>query len=1308
MKYIFFSSLFLFYSFKIKSQTTVFDTITTYNIGKSKHIISLVKNEIRKKSSSFQIPLYINQNDSLIGKVNRFNYEGNELELFGNELNNESNFTFTITNDSKIEGRLILFKDKKAFIYSTNINEELLISEVDINSVVCIDYKINDEIEIHNEINESEIVESQPDLQSLPGCPYVLYIDMDGEVSTSSWNGGNTITAAHSGFNLQQMKDIWLSVSEAFAPFNVNVTTNRSVFDAAQKKQRMMCICTPTRTVAPSINTGGIAYIGSFIAGNDDPCWSFGRTVSICAKTVSHEFGHTLLLKHHGNFYGEYYNGHANWVPIMGLAHNKEISHWCKGEYEFANNTKQPDLFVITFNGITVREDDHGNNYNTATVLNFDENGIVLGNQNKGIIEKDTDIDVFKFSTLSRGPVKLDIQPNEKYPNLNIKVRLYDSTEKLLLENSPASRFSASIDTIIEKGEYFLFIEGVGDGLNPIVGFSDYGSLGNYSISGKVSPLNPLPKANFISNKISGCHEMDVQFTDLSYNAKSWQWYFEGGMPSISEEQNPVVKYINSGSFKVSLIVKNEYGEDSIVKQNLINLSTPEVYSAFAHTICSSKDSIILSATANNDSIKWYRKNSNFVLQTGNVFKPNINNNTNYTVLSYSNPNKILVGNYIRGNFANYSKGFIIFDAHQPFILESFTTKNLEDKTVTLILKDENNNVLNSKDIFVRESLFPSYQTRVLVNMEIPKGKNLQIGFDVNPKFEVFTGNIKYPFTVDNVLTIKSSSSINTPYDLYFFMEGWIINSVPSCTSKLQTVEVKFSDMQSPFARNLEVCQGSENIITQNNPNNVQTFWLNNDSIIHIGNDLSLIADTTSLIDVKNYTIIENKYKVGKKLQLNGEFSSANNNTFLVFDTSKDIFLKSALIKAKSNQERTLILKDSIGNIINSKKILTSIGETRIDINMLIPQGTNYQIGFLEETDLYYNDKGVIYPYAIKDLISIKSSSPINNESGLIYPFLFDWEVHENKECFSDTKSFYVFVNSVDNPMINNVSFCENETKIVLQTTNFNTVAWYKNKTDIVPIKISNFLETEVNSDTSFYLSSLSYSMIKRVGDKDLNIINGEFSNNAQYLKFNAYKNFILKSVWINCLQSQNVTIELFDEKNQLIYSSPLYLYSGTQKISLNIPITIGDNYKIGLSNNANCFVKTKFVTFPYSIQNIISITGNSNLNNSYPYLFDWEITDVECESERIEVSAYKDICTNIQYNHQDKVLISPNPFSDNITVSGLIKNSVIKIFDINGKLILECNNFEGTKTLNLSNLNPGVYFLNSSHNNQNFKIIKN
>jgi PKD repeat protein len=62
-------------------------------------------------------------------------------------------------------------------------------------------------------------------------------------------------------------------------------------------------------------------------------------------------------------------------------------------------------------------------------------------------------------------------------------------------------------------------------------------------------------------------------FDRSSGNPNSWEWYFEGGEPSSSNDQNPKgIKYASFGKFSVKLSVTNHYGTDTLTKVDYIDV----------------------------------------------------------------------------------------------------------------------------------------------------------------------------------------------------------------------------------------------------------------------------------------------------------------------------------------------------------------------------------------------------------------------------------------------------------------------------------------------------------------------------------------------------------------------------------------------------------------------------------------------------------------------------------------------------------------------------------------------------------------
>ena len=84
------------------------------------------------------------------------------------------------------------------------------------------------------------------------------------------------------------------------------------------------------------------------------------------------------------------------------------------------------------------------------------------------------------------------------------------------------------------------------------------GEVEDYSV--QISkPVPQPPVADFTVSKTTVSLNEPVLFTDLSLNNPTqWQWYFPGGNPESSTQQNPVVTYATPGEYDVSLIVSKD------------------------------------------------------------------------------------------------------------------------------------------------------------------------------------------------------------------------------------------------------------------------------------------------------------------------------------------------------------------------------------------------------------------------------------------------------------------------------------------------------------------------------------------------------------------------------------------------------------------------------------------------------------------------------------------------------------------------------------------------------------------------------
>jgi len=453
----------------------------------STFVKSLREQAATGRSDGSTLQLRVAPGESLSAKLN-VQQSSTAEELVIGSIANEPHSSFSIRlSGNTLDGTIVLTDKKKAYRYTSDASGNAFVNEVDINSVVCIEYeKDKNSPVITGRTQAAAISPALLTLESYPGANGVVLLDFDGQyVSGTLWNGGNPINAAPSTMTDAQIQEIWEMVSEDYRPFHLNITTNEAVFNSYPQNRRMRVIFTPTNTAAPG--AGGVAYINSFSWTNDTPCWVFNGGVKGGGEAASHEVGHTFGLGHDGRTspVEDYYAGQGSWAPIMGVGYYVAISQWSKGEYANANN-KEDDLAKIagSNHGVGYRADDRGNTIATASALQIDASGSVSAAANFGVIDRTADVDMFSFTT-SGGTVTLNINPATRHPDLDVLATLYNSAGTVITTANPTA-LSASISTSLAQGTYYLSVTGTGAGAANVTGYSNYASLGYYTISGTV------------------------------------------------------------------------------------------------------------------------------------------------------------------------------------------------------------------------------------------------------------------------------------------------------------------------------------------------------------------------------------------------------------------------------------------------------------------------------------------------------------------------------------------------------------------------------------------------------------------------------------------------------------------------------------------------------------------------------------------------------------------------------------------------------------------------------------------------------
>jgi hypothetical protein len=447
------------------------------------------------------------------------NQENGTLTIGGNDPQKGA-FNLSVDAAGNVSGYYHSITNRVAYNYKTDAAGNVIVTEVAIESLLCMDYTRaaiapSDEAAAAKQPARSSAI---PKYNSKPDSKFVIYIDLDGESTNSTW--GNIYAQPLQSWTDAQVFEIWQVSAQDFLPWDINVTTDRAMYDAQPNSRKKMCIVTSTLDAADGEPIGGIAHINSFGGSSFDPCWVFNKGVKKTGETVSHEVGHTLGLYHDGYNGSTYYQGHNAWAPIMGAAYSTKsvtiddanwLGQWSKGEYNGADNGEN-DLGIIASNGFSLRPDQQGNSTSTAADLTVETDGSILSEKNTGIIQSAADLDIFKFTVATTSKLKLLAAPYystelNRFPNLNIKLRLLDEEGKALLtvdslpptaKNTWAA-MSAAIESVdLDAGTYYIEVDGTKQG-TASTGYSDYCSIGGFNLSGKITATVGIRKTEKIS-----------------------------------------------------------------------------------------------------------------------------------------------------------------------------------------------------------------------------------------------------------------------------------------------------------------------------------------------------------------------------------------------------------------------------------------------------------------------------------------------------------------------------------------------------------------------------------------------------------------------------------------------------------------------------------------------------------------------------------------------------------------------------------------------------------------------------------------
>lgn len=255
----------------------------------------------------------------------------------------------------------------------------------------------------------------------------------------------------------------------------------------------------------------------------------------------------------------------------------------------------------------------------------------------------------------------------------------------------------------------------------------------------------------------------------------------------------------------------------------------------------------------------------------------------------------------------------------------------------------------------------------------------------------------------------------------------------------------------------------------------------------------------------------------------------------------------------------------------------------------------------------------------------------------------------------------------------------------------------------------STFTTPVLNTTTTYYVQNTDVYADTVFAEPHTNGIGGGgFVNSDQYEIFNSYLPFNLSSVLVYAQSAGGFTVELQDENGVVLETMNATVPAGSSRVNLNFSVPVANNLRlVGKSiTTGGLYRNNNSATYPYDLQNVLSIIGASAGASYFYYFYDWEIqtTNSTCSSAMTPVEAVVSSCASIGENvpFKQSIQIAPNPNNGefhvnfNTNANGSMDAELINI--VGAKVWESTFDYQqGTNKVHIetSNLAKGMYIFN-------------
>lgn len=288
-----------------------------------------------------------------------------------------------------------------------------------------------------------------------------------------------------------------------------------------------------------------------------------------------------------------------------------------------------------------------------------------------------------------------------------------------------------------------------------------------------------------------------------------------------------------------------------------------------------------------------------------------------------------------------------------------------------------------------------------------------------------------------------------------------------------------------------------------------------------------------------------------------------------------------------------------------------------------------------------------------------------------------------------------------------------------------NDISWYDSQTGGTLLGTGPSYTTPVLTNTTTYWveNATSYGGGNAATGQPYHTGTSLYSSGATNgsLEFDVAANCVLASVKVYTGTAGTREIQLFNSVGTMLNSMLVNLPADTTFIPLNFTLTPGTGYYITTNGTLNT---TNFgsinpqlqrsssgVLYPYTVNNVISITGSNQGSGYYYYFYDWQITlpATVCSSVRIPVQAIMLAPVAVtNFTTENNFSVYPNPADENVTVSFInsgAQKSTVEFVDAIGQVVstavLENATGNYKQTFDVSGFAKGVYMIHVTSNDK-------